>query len=79
MTPHHFRECLAALHWSQRALADILGLSDTTVRRWASGKQDIPQAVSSWLERISGPLAQMPLPSGWKTQPDCHVKTSEEI
>lgn len=34
MTPDRFRKCLTALHWSQRGLADTLGVQERQVRRW---------------------------------------------
>jgi transcriptional regulator with XRE-family HTH domain len=52
MTPTRLHECLAALHWSQRGLADILGMDERQVRRWAAGAS-IPFAVAEWLERLA--------------------------
>lgn len=66
MTPNEFRECLALLRWSQRGLADILGIHDTAVRRWASGKNEIPENVSAWLKIITANIKVMPLPENWK-------------
>ena len=50
MTPTRFRECLDALRWSQRGLADALAMDERQVRRWAAGAA-IPEAVAAWLER----------------------------
>jgi hypothetical protein len=35
MTPTVFRKCLVALHWTQRGLAEIIGVNEREVRRWA--------------------------------------------
>ena len=52
MTPNRFRECLDALHWSQRGLADILKMDERQVRRWAAGAS-IPYEVAAWLEALA--------------------------
>ena len=52
MTPTHFRSCVASLHWTGRGLADIVGVNEHQVRRWAAGA-DIPQDIADWLERLS--------------------------
>jgi transcriptional regulator with XRE-family HTH domain len=52
MTPDRFRECLALLHWSQRGLADILGMDERQVRRWASGAT-IPEPIADWMEKLA--------------------------
>jgi hypothetical protein len=56
MTSDRLREILAALHWSQRGLAAILGYDERQVRRWAVGAP-IPEPVAAWLERL-GAVAQ---------------------
>ena len=66
MTPDRFRECLELIGWGQRALADWLGINYVTVRRWASGAQDIPPAVATWLERLADTHQAYPLPEGWQ-------------
>jgi len=45
MTPDRFRELLDRLGLSQLAAAKLFHAGDRTVRRWASGDQDIPRAV----------------------------------
>ena len=66
MTPDRFRECLAALRWSQRALADALGVHQTTARRWATGDGTIPVNVAQWLEELTAAHLAQPLPVGWQ-------------
>jgi hypothetical protein len=50
MTPTRLHEILAALHWSQRDLADWSGYDERQVRRWAAGA-NIPLPVAAWLEQ----------------------------
>jgi transcriptional regulator with XRE-family HTH domain len=52
MTPDRFRECVDVLQWSQRQLAEVIGVDDRTVRRWAAGATPIPGRVAKWLDRI---------------------------
>ena len=66
MTPDRFRACLDALHWSQRGLADMLGLQPTTVRRWVTGHGIIPANVGTRLEHLTAPHQATPLPEGWR-------------
>ena len=68
MTPTRLRECLDALHWSQRGLADVLGYSEGTVRGWARGARDIPSEVACWLDMLAAAHAAHPLPEGWGRQ-----------
>jgi transcriptional regulator with XRE-family HTH domain len=65
MTPTRLRECLTALHWSQRGLADVLTYSEGTVRGWARGAREIPEAVAVWLEELAAVHEARPLPTGW--------------
>jgi ribosome-binding protein aMBF1 (putative translation factor) len=65
MTPTRLRECLDLIGWSQRALADTLGLHETRVRRWATGRYPVPDNVAAWLERLAKAHAAHPLPDGW--------------
>lgn len=65
MTPDRFRECLAALQWSQRGFADYLGLHYTTVQRMAAGRQVIPDNVADWLDALAAAHQARPFPVGW--------------
>jgi len=62
MTPDRLRTCLTALHWSQRGLADILGVQERQVRRWATGEYDMPASIAVWLERAAQWHAENPPP-----------------
>lgn len=53
MTPTRLRECLTALHWTQRGLAQLLGRDEGSVRRWARGAAQIPADVAVWLEKLA--------------------------
>jgi hypothetical protein len=50
MTPARFLEALAALHWTQRGFAALIGYDERLVRRWASGHRPIPREMGDWLE-----------------------------
>ena len=62
MTPREFRICLELLAWSQRGLARLLGLDDRTVRRWASGQNEIPDNIATWLATLAAFHAEHPVP-----------------
>lgn len=62
MTPTQFRECLEALHWSQREFAAIIKRNDRQVRRWAAGEAEIPLDVAAWLERWAYRMQSDPPP-----------------
>lgn len=62
MTPDRLRECLAALHWSQRGLADVLQRDEGSVRQWARGKVRIPPDVAVWLEDRAAHAERTPAP-----------------
>lgn len=62
MTPTRLRECLDALHWSQRGLASILNRHEGTVRQWARGAVAIPPDVAAWLETMAKHAARHPPP-----------------
>jgi transcriptional regulator with XRE-family HTH domain len=53
MDADRFRECLAALDWSQHSIARLLGVNFATVQRWATGKQEIPPDIATWLETLA--------------------------
>ena len=62
MTPLEFRLCLDLPAWSQRGLARMLGLDDRTVRRWASGQNEIPDNIAHWLATLAAFHAKHPSP-----------------
>ena len=67
MTPDRFRECLTALHWTQRGLARILDRPEGTVRQWARGAVRIPEDVKHWLEYLTFHHKALPAPRGTTT------------
>ncbi len=62
MTPTRLRECLQALHWSQRGLAEVLAYSEGTVRGWARGVRPVPPEVAAWLEALAAAHQAHPAP-----------------
>jgi len=66
MTSNRFRDCLAALGWTQRGLAATLRCDDRIIRRWASGDAEIPASVAAWLETLAKAHEALPPPQGWK-------------
>jgi transcriptional regulator with XRE-family HTH domain len=50
MTATEFRTALGRQNLTQRVFAALCGVGERTVRRWASGDQDIPQWVPLMLE-----------------------------
>ncbi len=67
MTPDRFAACLHALDWSQRGLARSLGLHDSSVRRWASGRYPIPEPIAAWLDTLARFHETHPAPIATKT------------
>lgn len=63
MSPSRFRECLAALDWSQRGLARLLDRAEGTVREWARGRLPVPAEVAEWLEARASSAEQLPPPA----------------
>ena len=68
LSPSGLREALAALHWSQRGLAEALGCDDRLVRRWASGDAAIPGDVAAWLSALAGIHQDNPPPQAWRSR-----------
>lgn len=57
------RDCLAALHWTQRGLAGILDCDEGQVRRWARGAAEIPADVAAWLRQLASFHKTHPTPA----------------
>ena len=49
MTAEGFRSACAITLMSQRGLAVLLGYDDRAGMRWASGRDDVPNDVATWL------------------------------
>ena len=58
MTPLEFRQLLHGLGLAYRQFSDLCGNSDRTIRRWASGRLDIPEDVSRLLLGLDGSVTQ---------------------
>lgn len=78
MSPTEFREALAALHWSQRGLADVLDCDDRLVRRWASGEGAIPPDIAEWLKDLMVSHTAAPPPSSWRRRRSDPPRKNEE-
>ncbi|MDT7952834.1 MAG: hypothetical protein RQ966_15125 [Acetobacteraceae bacterium] len=66
MTADRFRDILDELHWSLRALAEMIGGDERNVRRWARGRLSVPEPVAEWLEiRLAAHRAHPP-PRDWR-------------
>ena len=70
MTPSRLRQCLEALGWSQRGLADKLGVHETRARRWARGSLEVPPEVAEWLDKLALTHEAHPMPIGWPRPQD---------
>ncbi len=62
-----FRQCRDALWISNRHLAEVVGVHETMVRRWASGAAAIPEDIATWLERLAAAHEANPVPRKSKT------------
>lgn len=63
MATTEMAECLEALHWPQRTLATVLGVDESTVRRWQRGDRPVPDAIASWLRQLAAAHQRLPPPS----------------
>lgn len=61
MKPEAFRAALQALHLTEPAAAEALGVSVSTISRRKAGRQPIPREVALALERLA--QLQPPPPS----------------
>lgn len=68
MTPATLLSTLSRLHWTQRGLADLLGVDKTQVRRWTSGEYPVPAPIAAWLERVVRWLDRNPPPAKRSTR-----------
>lgn len=62
MDPTRLRECLALLRWSQRGLAEALGMDEASVRKMARGTKSVPPELSAWLDRRAKAMEADPPP-----------------
>ena len=63
MTAPQFLAALAALHWSVRGVAAILGRPPGPVHRWADGTARVPDDVAAWLVARVAAAEALPPPS----------------
>lgn len=54
MTSDEFRACLATLHWTLSDLSDVFGgLDEQLIRRWNTGRYEIPDWLADWLADLA--------------------------
>lgn len=59
------RTALETIGWSQRQLAERLGVSEPTIRRQCSGRYEPDPRVLAWLEQLAKAHRDAPVPDGW--------------
>lgn len=62
MTPIAFKNALDTLRWSQRTVAEAIGVSQQTAWRYAIGERRVPDDVARWLETLVRHAAENPPP-----------------
>ena len=62
MTPADLSAALAALGWSQRELARQLGVAESSVRQWLTGKSRMRPDLLAWLLDLARYHAEHPAP-----------------
>jgi hypothetical protein len=58
MPPLEFRQYLHGLGLNHQNVSALVGVQDRTVRRWASGRIDIPEDVSSLLLELDASVTK---------------------
>ena len=58
MSPLEFRQYLHGLGLNHQNVSALVGVQDRTVRRWASGRIDIPEDVSSLLLELDASVTK---------------------
>jgi hypothetical protein len=53
MTGNRLREILHLLSWSHSVISEKVDWDTRTIRRWASGQNEIPDDVAAWLEGLA--------------------------
>jgi len=67
MTAAEFNVVLESIGWSRNELARRLGLgTDRAVRRWSSGQNAVPPAISAWLLEVARVLENLRPPEDWQ-------------
>ena len=67
MTGDRLVECLTILGWPRAELGRRLGVSESSVRMWVSGRREIPPALAAWIEERARRALEGPQqPEGWQ-------------
>lgn len=62
MATNELAEALETLHWPQRTLAAVLGVDESSVRRWQRGASAVPDPVAAWLRQLAAAHRRHPPP-----------------
>lgn len=62
MTPEALREIMEQVGWSNKKLADVLCVNESTIRYWRTGRRVPPAAIASWMEELGRLHAERPPP-----------------
>lgn len=68
MTPVGLADALAALGWSGRHLASLLGCHRDLTTQWLSGRVAVPDRVAAWLKTLVAAHARHPAPTDWRVR-----------
>ena len=63
MTHTELDQTLDLLRWPTRTFADLLGVSETTCRRWRNGSLGVPPLVGAWLRKLAEAHRALPPPT----------------
>lgn len=63
MSPDELQACLDDIGWSSRALADRIGVAETTARRWREGTAATPLPIAHWLRQLAAAHRRLPPPA----------------
>jgi hypothetical protein len=62
MRPERLRECLDALGWSVRYVAELTARDPRQIRRWISGRVTVPWEIAEWIESRARHAERTPPP-----------------
>jgi transcriptional regulator with XRE-family HTH domain len=67
VTGQELSDALRGLGWSAHELGRRLGVTESTIRNWLSGRREVPASVAEWLTELQTGMAKLPsLPRGWR-------------
>ncbi len=63
MTAAQLYEVMDILRWSPNILSDATDIRLTTIRRWRSGEQPVPEPIAAWLRGLAAFHRENPPPA----------------